>query len=82
MKFTYKNKKETDKERKHIDIFIDDKYVGYIINEIENKFAVDNWYFVYSYNFTIFKNVPENFKIKGSISAKTKKELIDIIENL
>jgi hypothetical protein len=82
MNFAYKNKKETDKNRKHIDVFINNTYVGFIISEVQNKFASDNWYFVYSYDFTTFKQVPENFKIQGSISHQTKKELINLIENL
>lgn len=80
--FDYKNKKETDKEHKHIDVYINGVYVGYIISEVSNKFAVANWYFVYNYEFTTFKSIPKEFKINGSISANTKKELINIVEHL
>lgn len=82
LKFKYVAKKGTEKERKHIDVFINNIYVGYIISEVENKFVSDNWYFVYNYEFTTFKNIPKEIKQKGSISSKTKKELLIFLEQL
>lgn len=61
--YTFKNKKETDKEFAHIDVMQDGNYIGYITSPKVNK-VCGLWH---------FSGKPAN------LQAKSKKELLDKI---
>jgi hypothetical protein len=64
-----KNKKETETELAHIDVFVNDTFLGYIIKN-NSKYARigENW------NFVSKSNLPNFF-------GKTKNEMLKNIEN-
>ena len=66
---TFKNKKETDKELNHIDVYNDGVFIGYIIRNDSLAAPVNmNWNFC-----TKMIAIP-------NLHGKTKKELIDKIK--
>lgn len=62
---TTKHKRETEKELKHEDIFLNGEYIGYIIKDNPLVNAVLEWHFVTSN----YNNIPH-------FAAKTRKELL------
>lgn len=66
--FEFKSKKETDKERLHQDVYKNNVYIGYIINECKNKYDAFNWYFVGCNKYPILKSMTKKellIKIKA-----------------
>ena len=63
-----KYKKETAKELKHEDVYHNNKFLGYIIKDHPLVGFVLEWHFVTKCDFP-------------NLSAKTKKELLQLIEN-
>ncbi len=75
--FTYKSKRETDKELAHINVYANGCNIGYLISEIQNLASTHNWYFAPSdYCLRTYK-VPV-----GEIHGKTKGELIQKVEGI
>ena len=64
---SFKNKKETDRELKHIDVFCDGLYIGYMIQD--NPIIGTDWHFT-----------PNNYGTHDPARATTKKELIKLIK--
>ena len=67
----YKNKKSNASELAHTDVFFKGNYVGYFLRQTSLYLPEGaNWYFV---------ETPKHF---GSTYAKTRKDIIKVIENL
>ncbi len=71
---TYKNKPETDKDFKHVDVYIDNKYVGYILDD---KLVYPN-----AYNpKKRWGMILAGDKFTRAFSAPSKKKLISMLES-
>ena len=68
MKLIIKYKKETEKELKHEDIYVNNKFLGYIIKDHPLVNNVFEWHFVTKCNLP-------------NLKAKTRKELLILIES-
>jgi len=74
---TLKNKKETEKEHSHIDVFHDGEYIGYIIKSLPTE--QNGWAFVNKSQYPLWKI--EN-GINRVLFQKTKNKLIENIKNI
>lgn len=72
---TFKNKRETEKEHQHIDVYYDGEYIGYIIKSFEQ----DGWGFVNKSQYPLWQIENE---VNRVLFQKTKNKLIENIKNI